>query len=801
MSVKPQQIQELIQLLSAGQLIEVERKAKSIVLRDKSVGVAWELLGLSLLGQRKPHEALPALETAVKRMPKEVIFHVNLGQCLGALSRFEEAAASVRAALALQPGDPRLRDLLGTILAAGGKQQEALEHFRAAATAAPKEASIRYNLGKCLEDLKREDEAEAAYRSALELKPDFAAALHNLGRLLQAREDWAGAETAFRGAIACDPTKAEPLFHLGQLAVRSERWDEAVALFDGAVTRDPRNIEAYRALCYVYVNCGDFGKAKASLRQILEIDPKNVEASFDLANILMQEGRHKDAELVIEAALAVQPESNRLLNQRAGIRRMLKSDDALALSCEVFERDPTPENAMAAAMEARRVCDWGILERLLSVARDYGKSSYSSVFDYLFDFTPPAEFLKIARSMCGPPRKAVVLRQRSRSDRLKIGVFSADMWSHACGNVFAGVAEAFDRQRVELILFEPVDAPSADDPYRQRYAAVFEQIVSLADLNDLQAAERIADTSPDLILDMMGWTAYGRQGILSRRPAPIQAQWLGFPGTMGAAWTDYSLVDHFVAPPGAEAWFSEKLVRMAGSYQPVDAKRPRSPTPSRASLGLPETGVVFCSFNNTTRKTREMVRSWMHLLAAVDGSVLWQQADSEFVVAAMRNEALSCGIDPARLVFAPMASTDEHFNRIAAADIALDTYPYTSHATGTDAMWAGVPLVALAGDNMVSRVSGSILHAAGLPELVAYSLPEYEQLAVKLALDADWRARLRAHLVQARTSAALFDNKAFADKMTAAFEAMVDRHRRGLPPDHIDLGTTEPAQLGMGTAS
>jgi predicted O-linked N-acetylglucosamine transferase (SPINDLY family) len=264
-------------------------------------------------------------------------------------------------------------------------------------------------------------------------------------------------------------------------------------------------------------------------------------------------------------------------------------------------------------------------------------------------------------------------------------------------------------------------------------------------------------------------------------------QWLGFPGTLGAPWIDYIVADRVLIRPQDEPHFSEKIIRLPHTYQANDDKRIAGTTQSRSAYGLPEEAIVFCSFNGAFKLTPEVFDCWLRLLQAVDRSVLWLLQPEDIAVRALVAKAASRGIDPARLIFAPMVELAEHLARLACADIALDCFPYGSHTTASDTLWAGVPLVALAGDTFASRVSASILTAAGLPELITSSLADYYNLALRLAGDPGALAGLRARVKDLRTSGPLFDTTLFTRDLERALAAAWERHCAGLAPAHIVL--------------
>jgi predicted O-linked N-acetylglucosamine transferase (SPINDLY family) len=315
----------------------------------------------------------------------------------------------------------------------------------------------------------------------------------------------------------------------------------------------------------------------------------------------------------------------------------------------------------------------------------------------------------------------------------------------------------------------------------------FDRVISIAGLSDADAARRIAAEGIALAIDLKGWTTHARPQILAHRPAPVIAQWLGYPGTMGAPWIDYAIVDSVVVPPGSEIEFSEKLVRLPHCYQPNDRRRTIDPAPTRARAGLPADAFVYCCFNQAFKIAREMFALWLDLLRATPHAVLWLKLDNRWAAAAMQEHARAGGIDPARLIFGRALPLPAHLARLSLADLALDCMPYGSHTTASDALWAGVPQIAYFGDTFAARVSASLLTAIGLPDMIVRSPGDYRDLAVRLASDGATLAQIRTRLVANRLTTPLFDSSRFVRHLEAGYDAMWRRCVAGLAPDHIDI--------------
>jgi predicted O-linked N-acetylglucosamine transferase (SPINDLY family) len=310
---------------------------------------------------------------------------------------------------------------------------------------------------------------------------------------------------------------------------------------------------------------------------------------------------------------------------------------------------------------------------------------------------------------------------------------------------------------------------------RARLRAACEHFIDIARDPDDLAAARIKDDELDILVDLKGYTLGARTAILARRPCPLQVSWLGYPGTMGADFIDCLIADPFIVPPEREAAYAERVLRLPHCYQPNDRKREVAAPLARTDYGLPEQGFVFCCFNQAYKITPEVFACWMCLLESVPGSALWLLEDNRWAAANLTHAAQAHGIAPARLVFAPRLPLAQHLARYRVADLALDTFPYTSHTTASDALWADCLLVGLCGETFAARVSGSILTACGLPELVTCSLEDYEKLALRIAADQPFRDELRARLSSDKATAPLFNAAAFTRDLEDLYSDLAGR--------------------------
>ena len=498
---------------------------------------------------------------------------------------------------------------------------------------------------------------------------------------------------------------------------------------------------------------------------------------------LQAQGKLLEAVACYGRALELKPDfAEACFNRGKALQDLEKLDEAVACYRRALELQPDFVAALFPLVHnLQHICHWqglnALSQRLIDIvngAVDGNRAFTAEPFSFfaLPIVTTAAQQLRCAQlAVSSLPKVSGPMRRLVRKAKITIGYLSADFRAHATAWLVAELFEKHDRDR--FAVFGYSYGPNDHGSMRARLESAFDRFVDLKDTTFAQAAERIAADEVDILVDLKGYTKDARTDILALRPAPIQVNYLGYPATMGAPFIDYILVDDFIVPASQQPFFTERLVHLPGCYQVNDSQREiAAHSPSRAECGLPEQGFVFCSFNNTYKITAEMFDVWMRLLQAVPGSVMWLLAGNRFAPANLCREAQARGIAAERLVFADRLPLPEHLARHRLADLFLDAFPVNAHTTASDALWAGCPLLTLAGETFVSRVAGSLLRALGLPELITTSLEEYQAMALRLARNADVLAGLRARLQLNRQTSPLFDARQFARNVEKAYVAM-----------------------------
>ena len=646
-----------------------------------------------------------------------------------AQGRLEEAARDARAAIERDVTDAEAWTVLGLALEAA-QPDAALDAWHRAVALAPRQPEAHFRIGDVYRRRGEHDVAIAAYEAAVAAGSTHPVLLNNLGLSLQAQGRFDAAADRYREAIAQQPDLLPAHANLGDVLSTRHRYAEAAASYARAAALNPNLAAVWNNLGFCQHRAGAPTAARTSFQRALSFAPDDPQALRGLASLDIAEQRYEEAAPLIERALALQPES------------------AEAMNLLLYTRQHT--------------CDWTDFERLLEAQRaSLAQPESPPVNPHNLLALPytPAELHAATRKWAtrhfggiaaGAPASPSLV-----DGRLRIAYIGPDFRTHPLVNLLTEVIERHDRKRFEVFAYS--FGPDDGSPARARFATAFDQFVDVRAESFEDTARRIANDRIAFLFDTSGYMIHARSEIFALRPAPIQVNCIGFPGTLGADCYDYVLTDRFVTPPEQQANFVERFLYLPDCYLPGDSRRPIGAIPSRAQCGLPQDAFVFCCFNASYKILPQVFEAWMRLLRAVPASVLWLLETNAPATGNLRREAKRWGVAPERLIFAPRIPLAEHLARHAAADLFLDTTPCNAHTTANDALFVGLPIVTCAGETFASRVSGSQLNAIALSELVTYDLESYEALALKLARDPDTLRSVRARLRANSESCPLFD--------------------------------------------
>jgi protein O-GlcNAc transferase len=599
----------------------------------------------------------------------------------------------------------------------------------------------------------------------------------------------------FNEVLELDANNAGALYSLSLIALNSGHLTEALQLSERGIHSNPQYVPLRSLHGAIFQALGNKEEALRSFDAALEIQPDYVEVLLNSGVLLRSMFRHHESLERFNKILSIDPNHVGALGNCGIILTEFKQSE---LAISMFERlikiNPDFDYILGLLFyERMHICDWTnfdeqikrITEEVHAGKRACKSLAFMSASDAASDHLLAARIF--AQQYCPKNPKSLWQGERYRHDKIRLAYVSPDLREHPVGHLMAGVFEHHDKSKFELIAI----SLGIDDQGRLRARMInaFDKFIDAREMSSEQIAQMMRDMEIDIAVDLGGFTSDTRTDVFSYRPAPVQVNYLGYPGTMGTDYIDYILADRYIIPPEHQQFYNEKVAYMPDTYLPTDSSVSISErTPTRTECGLPETGIVFCSFSHDYKISPPMYDVWMRLLVQVPGSVLWLMSRGETSQHNLRKEAKSRGVDPSRLVFATRVPlVEDHLARYRQADLFLDTHPYNAHTTAADALMAGLPVVTYMGNSFPSRVAGSLLHAIGMTELITHSLDEYEARALQLAREPALLADIKAKIAANKSSYSLFDTKGFCFNLEAAYIAMWRVWQLGDVRDEVGL--------------
>lgn len=680
-----------------------------------------------LISRGKTEQAGRMIKQLMRQAPESAEGYHLLGLLEYQKRQFSEAVRLISKAVIIDPHDPVIRNNSGLALLANGQVNQAIESFSVAIDLEQNNADTWFNRGNAFREMGRHDDARRDYLKALAIDPFLADAHNNLG-------------LSYR--------------HSGETDLAVEQFELCLQIL-------PDHPYALNNLGLAKQALGDTDTAKSLFEKALKAVPDYPEAHINLAHLSQEFNDYVKATEHYLVAYKQVPELDLLAGDLAQSKAM--------------------------------ICDWHNLDALWAqIEKRIQKGAVAcSPFVLLSGLDRPDLSLKLAAHYAAkhvpsldvpvftPPTK------RDPSRKLRIGYLSSDFKEHPVAYLTVGIIENHCRNDVELFGFAIGQA--GDGPLGRRIRAGFDHFVDVSGQTDAQAVQTIRSFGLDIAMDITGYTAGCRPSILKARVAPVQVNYYGYAGTMGADFIDYIVGDAYLMPPGSEVYYQEKIIYMPECHQPNDDQRPISDvSTTRADHGLPDKGFVYCCFNKPYKILPKVFDSWMRILKAVKHSVLWLQSTDQTVMQNLRLAAKKSGIDPERLIFAGRTpTTSEHLARYKHADLFLDTYPYTAHTTANDALWAGLPVLGLSGKTFAARVSESLLSTLGLPDLVMRDLREFESKAIDIGSNPAQLVEYRERLERGKSNSSLYKPAQLARWLEQGLRSAFDRYENGLQPEHI----------------
>ena len=696
--------------------------------------------------------------------PPGAITEFHIGTLHHYKREYEKAVACFERSVALDPTPPEVWNNLGNANLELNRLVEAERAFEKAIELAPDFAQAYNNLGKLLRGRGDSKGAEARYRKALELKPDFAVACSNLGALLVERGEYESATSYFEKALAIQPTHA--LFNgIGILHQMQNDNEKSIAAFEKALELEPNNPEILNNLAISYQNLGRNVDAARTYDRVFDANPNQAEAYLNLGNMLLSLSKHDEAVTVYRKALQIRPDNRAIYPYLA---------HALMHQCSWSNIGSIIERLIA-----NTECE--LANDLPMSATPFGLLSLPTTVDLRHRLSERVAGKIVAN--VAPTRAVTPMTYAPRGPKLKIGYLSPDLRNHSVALLFNGIVKNHDRSRFELHGY--MTGTMDRDHMTEFFRSEFDAFNDFKDATLVDAARKINADGINVLVDLAGHTRGSWLHLCAMKPAPVSASAIGYASSLGSGLVDYLITDETLWPEPEQKYCSEKLCYLPHTSMPGSRREVANHPFTRAEMGLPETGVVFANFNGHYKFDPETFAVWMRILKRVPGSVLWIMKGSTTSRENLKREAETRGVPAERLVFADNLMGPYHMARLGLADIALDSYYHVGGATTMDALYAGVPVLVTAGTNVSNRTGRNLLEVCDMPELIAPTLREYEQIAVDLALNPDRLAALRAKLADKVRTTPLFDIELFTRNFERALEMIWENYEARNEPRHM----------------
>jgi predicted O-linked N-acetylglucosamine transferase (SPINDLY family) len=725
----------------------------------------------------------------------EFLAPVTYAQASAALAGGDHvgAAALCRQLLAEDGKHHAALRLLGYLELLAERPAAALERLEGALALEPQDPVSWLNRAAAELALMRQAAARRSCQTCLSQAPNYAHAHYLSGKISVESGEHEAAYRAFQRALALEMGNDDYRFALGSTCLELGRHSEARTLCQQIVDRNPAHVEALLNLGVALLELGRHAEAIPPLERAVDLRPEMALAQNALGNALRLTGKTEPALAHYRRALALHPTlKSANFNYALALVQEGRPDVAIPYVETVARLDPQWPLLLGSLWHARHLCcDWSDEDadraRLMQ-AVDHVEALVVEPFTFLTVSDSGALQLKAARNFARRTgvEPTAAPRLHSVEAPLRVAYVSADLREHPVARQLVAVFEAHQAHRIEA--YAVALSPAEDSAIGRRVRGAFgARYLDVSTLGDAEIAETIRGLGIAVAIDLGGFTKRARQGVFARRPAPLQVNYLGYPGSMGAEYIDYLFADAYLIPDACRSFYSEAIVRLPECFQANDPKRDWSlPASSRAAHGLANDAVVYCSFNSALKLTAAMFELWLEVLAAVPDSQLWLLVENEAARQNLLRRVVASGIDPARLVFAGRVSYEAHLSRLSLADVFLDTFPFNGGSTASDALWAGLPVVTLSGEAFAARMAGSLLSAFGLQKLIARDADSYRTMAIRLGADATLRARLRAQLM-GPARARLFDPQRFARTLETAYERIWQRYCSGEAPCDLTL--------------
>jgi predicted O-linked N-acetylglucosamine transferase (SPINDLY family) len=778
-------------LRELAQLDAAESALVQAISINPHLGYAYYNLAALQTEQQRHGEAIPNFNKAIEILPAEEVIYRDLCLALAQSGQLETAKQVSTKGISINPQFAEFHMILGELHYQLQEFVQAIACFKNVILIQPEYVQPYINIGKILQKQGKLEDVITLYLKALELDPNHAGLNFDVGLVFKQQGKLDDAILYYKKSLMLRPDFIEAQNNLGGIFKDQGKLDEAIACYQRALEINPESAEVYCNMGLILKSCGQLNEAVNYFKQAIHYNPNSADAHCNLGNASVELGNLEQAIACFHKTLDLKPD---FTNAHYGLGALLmaqqKYSESIVYLKQVVKLEPNHYTAKTLILhQMQHMCTW---ENIGEITHEIRCAVVDSPVSEKNMF-PPLAFLSIPGATAEEQKRCAErwvdselkflpeLRKKldfeyshATENKIRIGYLSADFRQHPVSFLMAEVFELHNRSRFHITAY--AYDTDGSTPMRNRLESAFDQFIDIHDLSLEDAAKRINADHIDILVDLTGHTQNSRTGILALRPAPVQVNYLGYPGTIGADFVDYLIADRFTIPPEMKKHYTEKVVWMPDCFQANDRQRPRPASPNRKTCGLPDKAFVFCCFNQTLKITPEMFEIWCRLLTNVPDSILWLSASTPQAEENLRREMRQRGLQTDRLIMAPLRYREEHLARLQCADLFLDTLPFNAGTTCSDALWMGLPVITCAGDAFASRMAGSLLSAIGMPELITYNLKDYYLLALDLSTNRRKLETVRSKIMASHDSAPLFDSPLFTHHLEVIFTRMMDAY-------------------------
>jgi predicted O-linked N-acetylglucosamine transferase (SPINDLY family) len=736
-------------------------------------------------------ECLALCKRAIRAEPaSHPILDLAAQTCLK-LGKFEEAIGYLLKRAELDPKNDRVAEDLANLLMYGSRFEEALPHLERCIALRGWSEDLGYSLGFCYQETKNYPEALRAYQAVIQANPKSVAVFQRTALLFHDMGQGKQGIDLLDLALVINPGDSDLLYCQAKLLVYQGLLATALEKFETLTGEGSEKIEHLVDHAELLTRMRRVEAAREKFEKALQINPAHGRTLTCYAILLFSIRQYDEALILSRKILDKYPDdSTTLLNIGHILFAQRDFSAANTYYAKAYEVNPKGAEVAGSYLYSMSfVCDWTRHAEVLTTIEADTNFITSRTFPSVIYENNPAANLAYAERLVRKsfPSTNILgdLKPYTRKGKIRIGYYSADFYHHATAMLIEGLWREHDRDKFEIYAFS-LGLPKPDE-YSVRLRNLFDHFHDVSQLSDRAVSLLSRQLEIDIAIDLKGFTEGCRPSIFSERAAPIQLNFLGFPGSMGAPFIDYMVADRYTVFNGNREYFSEKIIYMPDCYQPNNPERPKPSFLSERPVELPSSKFVFCSFNNTYKLTPKIFTVWMRILRNASDSVLWMLKTTEEAERNLLIYAKEQGINPERIIFAPLVPEPDHLQRFVHADLFLDSFPCNAHTTASDALWAGVPIITRSGQTFASRVAGSILHAAGLPELIVDSEEAYEALALKIYRDHDYQLQLKQRVKESVALGPLYNAKTYTQHFELALIEVYERQSKGGRPSDLDV--------------